>query len=145
MFQIGGVMDSISIKDHMDRQPVLLKAGMSLAVAVEQLLKSNKSGAPVVSDSGDLVGFLSQQDCLAVMLKSSYHCDLTSTVDDCMKRDVLFVAPNDSVLQLAEQMLGAKPKIYPVINNGKVVGTINRTNVLNAMSIYMQQCYLTPA
>ncbi|GGB51030.1 CBS domain-containing protein [Shewanella inventionis] len=138
-------MDSIKINDHMDRHPVLLTANMSLAIAVEQLLKSNKSGAPVVSASGELVGFLSQQDCLAVMLKSSYHCDMTSTVSDCMKSPVLTVSPDESILELAEQMLGAKPKIYPVVNGGRVVGTINRTNVLKAMNTYMQQCYLSPA
>ncbi|MGP1721719.1 MULTISPECIES: CBS domain-containing protein [Shewanella] len=138
-------MDSIKIKDHMDRRPILLTADMSLAIAVEKLLESNKSGAPVVDSVGKLVGFLSQQDCLSVMLKSSYHCDMTSTVADCMKSPVLTVAPDDSILELAEQMLGAKPKIYPVLNDGRVIGTINRTNVLKAMNIYMQQCYLSPA
>lgn len=138
-------MDSIKIRDHMDRQPVLLNAEMSLAVAVEKLLDNNKMGAAVINDAGILVGFLSQQDCLAVMLKSSYHCDLTAKVKDCMRHDVLFVAPDDSMLQLAEQMLGAKPKIYPVVDHGKVIGTINRTNVLKAMNVYMQQCYLAPA
>ncbi|MGL5360894.1 MAG: CBS domain-containing protein, partial [Shewanella sp.] len=86
-----------------------------------------------------------QQDCLAVLLKSSYHCDMTAVVEDCMRTDVLFVAPDDSILQLAEQMLGAKPKIYPVVENGKVIGTINRTHVLKAMMAYLQQCYLAPA
>lgn len=138
-------MDSIKIVDYMDRHPVLLKANMSLAVAVEKLLASNKSGAPVINDSGALVGFLSQQDCLAVMLKSSYHCDLTSTVKDCMKTEVLSVKPTDSMLHLAEQMTGPKPKIYPVVDHHKVVGVINRQDVLKAMNTYMQQCYLTPA
>ena len=129
----------------MDRRPILLTADMSLAIAVDKLLESNKSGAPVVDSVGKLVGFLSQQDCLSVMLKSSYHCDMISTVADCMKSPVLTVAPDDSILELAEQMLGAKPKIYPVLSAGKVIGTINRTNVLKAMNIYMQQCYLSPA
>jgi len=31
-----------------------------------------------------------------------------------------------------------------VVEHGKVIGTINRTNVLKAMNIYMQQCYLSP-
>lgn len=129
----------------MDRQPVLLRANMSLATAVEKLLDHNKIGAAVVDDNNNLVGFLSQQDCLAVMLKSSYHCDMTSVVKDCMRTEVLFVGPEDSILQLAEQMLGSKPKIYPVVEQGKVIGTINRTNVLKAMNGYMQQCYLAPA
>ncbi|ESE40359.1 CBS domain-containing protein [Shewanella decolorationis] len=138
-------MDSIKVREHMDRQPVLLRANMSLATAVEKLLDNNKMGAAVVDDNGDLVGFLSQQDCLAVMLKSSYHCDMTAVVKDCMRTEVLYVGPDDSILQLAEQMLGPKPKIYPVVEQGKVVGTINRTNVLRAMNVYMQQCYLAPA
>ncbi|WP_153915954.1 CBS domain-containing protein [Shewanella sp. TC10] len=138
-------MDSIKISEYMDRQPVLLKANMSLATAVEHLLTKNKAGAAVVDNDGSLVGFLSQQDCLSVMLKSSYHCDMTETVKDCMKTDVLTATPDGSILQLAEQMLGAKPKIYPVVEGNKVIGTINRTDVLKAMNIYMQQCYLTPA
>lgn len=50
-------MDSIKIRDHMDRQPVLLKADMSIATAVEKLLEANKGGAPVVDAAGSLVGF----------------------------------------------------------------------------------------
>ncbi|MCW3174226.1 CBS domain-containing protein [Shewanella subflava] len=138
-------MDSIKIIDYMDKRPVLLKANMSIAVAVEKLLTSNRPGAPVIGEQGELVGFLSQQDCLAVMLKSSYHCDLTSTVKDCMRTEVLSVGPQDSMLHLAEQMTGAKPKIYPVVDQGKVIGAITRQDVLKAMNTYMQQCYLSPA
>lgn len=138
-------MDSIKITNHMDRQPVLLTADMTMASAVDALLKRKKLGAPVVDDKGQLIGFLSQQDCMSVMLKSSYHCDMVATVSDCMRSDVLWVSPEDSILKLAEQMLGPKPKVYPVVEEGKVIGTINRTHVLNAMNIYMQQCYLAPA
>ncbi|MBV7315088.1 CBS domain-containing protein [Shewanella sp. NIFS-20-20] len=134
-------MDSIFISEYMDRQPVLLTADMPINNAVDKLLKHNKLGAAVVDEHKHLIGFLSQQDCLSVMLKSSYHCDLTSTVSDCMRTDVLWVRPSDSILQLAEQMLGLKPKVYPVVDDGKVVGTINRTDVLRAMSLYLQQCY----
>jgi len=138
-------MDSIKVTDNMDRQPVLLTPEMSLAAAVEALLEKKKLGAPVVDGSGQLVGFLSQQDCMSVMLKSSYHCDLVANVNDCMRTDVLWVSPDDSVLRLAEQMLGPKPKVYPVVEEGKVIGTINRTDVLSAINKYMQQCYLAPA
>ncbi|MBL4816055.1 CBS domain-containing protein [Shewanella sp.] len=137
-------MDSIKVSKYMDRQPVLLTADMPLSNAVDALLERNKLGAPVVDDSGKLIGFLSQQDCMSVMLKSSYHCDLVAKVKDCMRSEVLSVTPDTSVLQLAEQMLGPKPKVYPVVDNGKVIGTINRTNVLGAINIYMQQCYLAP-
>lgn len=50
-------MDSIQISEYMDRQPVLLKANMSLATAVEHLLTKNKAGAAVIDNDGQLVGF----------------------------------------------------------------------------------------
>ena len=42
-------MDLIKIRDHMDRQPVLLRANMSLATAVEKLLDNNKMDSELVT------------------------------------------------------------------------------------------------
>ncbi|MCL1123372.1 CBS domain-containing protein [Shewanella surugensis] len=137
-------MDSIKVSDYMDRQPVLLRPEMSLATAVDELLDNHKLGAAVIDHNQHIVGFLTQQDCLAVMLESSYHCDLISTVEDCMRTDVLIMTPNTSILAVAEEMKGMKPKVYPVVENNRVLGTINRTHVLKAINTYMQQCYLTP-
>ncbi|WP_298770029.1 CBS domain-containing protein [uncultured Shewanella sp.] len=137
-------MDSIKVKDYMDRQPVLLRPTMSLATAVDWLLDKHKLGAAVVDDEQHIIGFLTQQDCLAVMLKSSYHCDLTATVADCMLTDVIIMTPETSILEVAGQMTGIKPKVYPVVENDRVLGTINRTHVLKAINLYMQQSYLTP-
>jgi len=138
-------MESMKVVDYMDRQPVLLHADMTLAAAVEKLLTQKKLGAAVVDLQGNLVGFLSQQDCLAVMLKSTYHCDLTANVSDCMRTDVLTVTKETPIITLAEQMLQAKPKIYPVVDQGRVVGIIDRNLVLRAINISMQECYLKPA
>lgn len=138
-------MESMKVVDYMDRQPVLLHPDMTLAAAVEKLLTQKKLGAAVVDHGGNLVGFLSQQDCLAVMLKSSYHCDLTANVSDCMRSDVLSVTQDTPIITLAEQMLQAKPKIYPVVEQGKVVGIVDRNAVLRAINLSMQACYLKPA
>ncbi|ABO23632.1 CBS domain-containing protein [Shewanella loihica] len=138
-------MESMKVVDYMDRQPVLLQADMTLAAAVEKLLSQKKLGAAVVDAQGHLVGFLSQQDCLAVMLKSTYHCDLTANVSDCMRTDVLTVSKDEPIISLAEQMLLPKPKIYPVIDQGRVVGIIDRNAVLRAINTSMQECYLKPA
>jgi predicted transcriptional regulator len=138
-------MESMKVVDYMDRQPVLLHADMTLAAAVDKLLTQKKLGAAVVDVQGHLVGFLSQQDCLAVMLKSTYHCDLTANVSDCMRTEVLTVTKETPIITLAEQMLQSKPKIYPVIDQGRVIGIIDRNAVLRAINISMQECYLKPA
>ena len=138
-------MESMKVVDYMDRQPVLLQADMTLAAAVEKLLSQKKLGAAVIDGQGHLVGFLSQQDCLAVMLKSTYHCDLTANVSDCMRTDVLSVSKDETIISLAEQMLLPKPKIYPVVDQGRVIGIIDRNAVLRAINNSMQECYLKPA
>lgn len=127
-------MDSIIIREHMNRQPVLLKSDMSIAAAVDMLLSKQCSGAPVVDDQHQAVGFLSEQDCLSALLKGNYHHELNSRVADIMRTDILSVSPDDNMVRLAEQMLGLKPKIYPVIENGKVIATISRNQVLRALN-----------
>jgi predicted transcriptional regulator len=50
-----------------------------------------------------------------------------------MKHEVLFAEPNMAVIDLAQMMCGNKPKKYPVCEDGKLVGVINRTHVLAAL------------
>lgn len=134
-------MESIKVSDYMVQHPVVLKPDMPLATAVDLLLERGQMGAPVVDGEGMLKGFASEKDCLGLMLKSSYHCDLTATVADVMRTDVLTVQQEDSVVSVAELMMGAKPKIYPVIESGKVVGIIDRSRVLKAIANQLKVCF----
>ncbi|MDX1343663.1 MAG: CBS domain-containing protein [Reinekea sp.] len=38
-----------------------------------------------------------------------------------------------SIIDLAQMMCGNKPKKYPVCENGKLVGVINRSHILKAL------------
>lgn len=135
-------MNSLKVSDYMQLQPIKLTADMPVATAVERLLKSGQIGAPVVDDSDTLIGWISEQDCLASLLESSYYCEEVAIVEDLMRKDVLTVLTTDSIIELAQQMLGAKPKVYPVINDeGLLVGIISRRNVLKAMDKQQQFCY----
>ncbi len=50
-----------------------------------------------------------------------------------MRHEVLSVTPNKSIIDLAQEMLGAKPKIYPVTEQARLVGIVTRRDVLNAI------------
>ncbi|WP_341501271.1 CBS domain-containing protein [Gallaecimonas sp. GXIMD4217] len=134
-------MKSLVVSDYMQRHPVVLMEDMSIAAAVERLLSVKQIGAPVVDGAGNLVGFASEQDFLRLLLESSYHCELVGKVSDVMRKDVLWCEPDDSVLALAERMTGQKPKIYPVLDEGKLVGVISRRDVLRAMDSQLHECY----
>lgn len=135
-------MNSLKVSDYMQLRPVKLTADMPVATAVDKLLQSPHIGAPVVNSSDKLIGWISEQDCLASLLESSYYCEEVAIVEDLMRADVLTVKETDSIIELAQQMLGVKPKVYPVINeHGVVVGIISRRDVLKAMDKQQQACY----
>lgn len=126
-------MTQMLVKDVMIDNPPVVKVGESLDDAVERLIQHRLLGLPVVDDKRQLVGFLSEQDCIHTMLISSYHCEESQSVDDIMSHQVLSVGPNDSIIDIAQKMGKEKPKSYPVVAEGKLIGLLTRANVLNAL------------
>ncbi|ATU99631.1 CBS domain-containing protein [Aeromonas salmonicida] len=133
----------LHIRDHMSRLTHFLTPQLGLAEALDRLHHSGLSGLPVLDDQQQLVGFLSEQDCIPSLITGSYHCDTRTQVEDMMSRTPLSVDPDDSILDLARQMTGAKPKIYPVLDQGKVIGIISRHQVMQALNQQMKGCHQT--
>lgn len=136
-------MESIKIKDHMNHRPVYFKGNETIVEAVEKLLQSKSSGGPVLTEQKEVIGFLSEQDCLKAMLSSSYHSGEASVnVSELMKTDVLTVKPYDSIVQVAENMSVSKPRVYPVVDDdNRLVGVIDRTNIIKALDLHLHAIY----
>jgi len=135
-------MESLSVGDYMNKHPVTFTVDMPVVEAVEKLLSVQQTGGPVLDGQKKVIGFLSEQDCLAQMVASSYYNEQISLVKDIMRTEVLSIKPYTSVLELAQQMLKEKPKFYPVVDDdGKLLGSINRTAVLNAIDIQFRDGY----
>lgn len=133
-------MESLKVRDYMAKKPLVLSSSLFLEQAVAQLFSAQMVGAPVVGDNHQLVGFVSEQDLLASMLKNAYHCDGHTQVADVMRTEVISVTPDTSVIALAEQMLTHQPKIYPVVVAEQVVGVIHRRDVLQALMRHLRHC-----
>lgn len=136
-------MHSLKVVDYMNRHPVRFAPDMSIEAAVAILLQSSQRGGPVVDKQNKLVGFLSEQDCLATMLRDTYHNEQSATVSDCMYQgEVVTVDANTSVTDLAQQMTTNKPKMYPVINTDRqLVGVITRSDILRAIDLHLRDGY----
>lgn len=132
-------MESLKVSDYMNHYPVTFAPEMVIEEASLRFLKTKQIGGPVINDKKQLVGFLSESDVLATMLKTSYYGEHMSDVSDLMRPDVLSVKPYDSIVELALQMLGNKPKVYPVVDDdGHLLGTICRNDVLRAIDIHQR-------
>jgi predicted transcriptional regulator len=135
-------MESLQVSDYMNTHPVKLNAEMPVAQAVEALLSTQQSGGPVLDIKGRVIGFLSEQDCIATMIASSYYREQICRVGDIMKTPVLSVKPYMSVIELGELFLKQKPKVYPVVDDdGILLGCINRTSVLKAIDVQLNDGY----
>lgn len=139
-------MESLKVGEHMNQRPVTFTIDMPVAEAVERLLLAKQTGGPVIDVQNKVIGFLSEQDCLVQMIESSYYREQVALVKDIMKAEVLSIKPYTSIIELAQQMTTAKPKVYPVVDDdGYLLGTINRTALLHALDLQLHDGYKSPA
>lgn len=129
-----------TVNDIIRKNITPLTREQSLTDAVEQILQSGMTGLPVVDEEKNCIGFLSEHDCIHHIISSSYYCDNRIQVKDLMHSEPLTVSPEHSLLEIAQLMSGQKPKVYPVIENNKLTGIINRQDVLKVLSAEMKHC-----
>ncbi len=133
-------MADYTVREVMHTNPLSVREGDLLVDVVEKLATHGVMGMPVVDDRGAVVGFVSEQDCIQSMLATSYFCEGNPVVADVMSRELLTVRPDDSVVDLARRMGRDKPKVYPVVDAGKLVGLITRADVLKALRREVLAC-----
>ncbi|WP_026971138.1 CBS domain-containing protein [Aliagarivorans marinus] len=134
-------MQDLSVKQYMRRQFLSFTPETSISDISHALVESGQLGAPVVNQHKQLVGWVSERDCLVQMLQAGYYCDQTALAKDLMKPEVLSVSPETSILDLARQMTDDKPKVYPVVENQRIIGLIDRSMVLKVLDQQQQQCF----
>lgn len=137
-------MNSLKVKDYMTLQAVTFTVDMSLSAALNKVIKNVVMGGPVINEKEEVIGFLSEQDLLDKLVKASYHCQDSYTVGECMHSDVLSVSSDMSIIELADMMKVGKPKMYPVVDNKKLVGVITRRDVLKAVGQSLNDCFKHP-
>ena len=122
-----------TVRDIMSRDCYRVSPNASITTLAKGLALHRLPGAPVVDDADRLVGFISEQDVMGRVLDSIYHDDEAPLVKEMMRHEVLSVSPNKSITDLAQEMLGPKPKIYPVVEQQRLIGIVTRRDILIAL------------
>ena len=132
-------MITASIADCMSRDFARIHPDMPVVKAVAKLMRHELLGGPVTDGDGRLLGWLSEQECLKVAIQVAYYNQRVATVGDIMRRDVLSVRADMDPMELVQQMLGDKPKNYPVVDaGGRVLGVISRRHLLQQLDQLLQ-------
>ena len=125
---------SALVRDYMAGRLVTFKPDMDVLDAIHELLQNRIAGAPVVNDHGELLGMLSELDCLKIALNAGYYGDWGGPVADYMTPDVETVDADMSIIDLAQKFLKSGFRRFPVLRNNRLVGQISRRDVLRALS-----------
>jgi len=126
-------LKSALVRDYMAGRLVTFKRDMDVLDALQELVQNRIAGAPVVDDQGELVGMLSELDCLKIALNAGYYGDSGGPVSDYMTPDVETVDAEMNIIDLAQKFLQYGYRRFPVLRNNRLVGQISRRDVLRAL------------
>lgn len=125
--------ESVKVRDYMARKLVTLNPDTEILRAVHTLISNDIAAAPVVDDAGNLVGILTERDCIRVVLTAGYHAEYGGQVADYMSKNVDTISAEDSIVDAAKLFLGDRFHRYPVLDDGRLVGQISRRDVMRAL------------
>lgn len=128
-------MDSTSVKKYMATNLITFNPSTDIKLAIAVILKNKISGAPVVDSKNNLVGMLSESDCIKLIIDGPYNNQPGGhgTVGDFMTRDVVTIDAEKTLLDLAYKFTSTPFRRFPVVEKNRLVGQISRSDVLRAM------------
>jgi CBS domain-containing protein len=128
------MLQSVNLRDYMLTNPVKVQAEDNVLDAMQVIIDNKISGVCVVDGEQNLVGILSELDCLRAVLGAIYNNSGIGKVREYMASDNLVVAhPNEDIVDVAQDMLLKNKRRRPVVEDGKLIGQITCRQLLSAV------------
>ena len=129
------IVRPVTVEDYMTRKLVTFRPDQTMDQVLDLLLAKNISGGPVIDENNNLVGIISEGDCLKEVVKGKYNNvpTLSGYVRDYMATEVKSVSPNLNIFELAQMFLNMRLRRFPVMKDGRLVGQISQKDVMRAM------------
>jgi len=126
---------SVEVSQYMQHKPVSVMADMNNYDASRIIFDNKVSGAVVVDEDNNLVGMLSELDCLRALITAVYNgADPGGElVRDIMTAEVEVNHPTDDIISVATSMLDHKHRRRPIVEDGKLVGQLTCRQILGAI------------
>ncbi len=127
---------SIRISDYMTTSLITTSPDADLLSAVDLLIEHGISGMPVV-ENGQLMGMVSEHDCLNGILKGTYQGEVGGRVSEVMSSTMDTISHDTDVIAAAEAFIKQGRRRLPVVDaQGKLIGQLSRCDVLRAVRAY---------
>ena len=125
---------ALKVSDYMTRRLITFRPEQALEDVIDKLIRNKISGGPVVNDKNELVGIISEGDCIRHISECRYH-NLPmekSLVEHYMVKDVETIDGNMNIFDAARKFLEARRRRFPILENGKLAGQISQKDILKA-------------
>ena len=135
--------EELTVRDLMTERPHTTTPEMPLREAAREMLSAGLSALPVVDEDGGLLGLLSERELMrhfmatALITTGSRFTPPSAqgrrTVRDVMTRQVLCVAPEQSLADVAALMTNKDVERVPVVRGGRLVGFLTRGDIVRKL------------
>ncbi len=117
-----------SARDLVSAPAIHVEPAVTLKEAHDLLTRYNVN-VIVVQESDDLLGIISRQ-----VIEKAIHHELEHVpVREYMTINIDTVGPDAPLSEIQEKIIGNKQRLLPVVENGRVIGVITRTDLLNIL------------
>lgn len=140
------IPESLTVADLMTRRPRVATPDTPLRDAARDMVRSGVGALPVVDGAGQVIGMLSERELmrhfLSVYLQGTPHGSREPqlpplargrTVRDVMTRQVLCVAPDQPLAEVASLMTNKDVDRVPVVREGRLVGFLTRGDIVRKL------------
>ena len=134
----------LTVRELMSERPRTVGPDVPLRSAVLEMLRAGVGGLPVVDEANRVIGMLSERELLRDLL-SHYlpragdvnapqpPAAARRTVRDIMTRQVLCVAPEQPLAEVASLMLNKDVERVPVVQDDRLVGFLTRGDIVRKL------------
>src|SRR5574341_526598 len=123
-----------TVAEFMDHYVQTISPDADIMEAVDFLLEKRVTGALVADAKGELVGILTEYDCLRLLTHGDERQEAPrGKVRDFMTRQVKSIPPSMDIYYCAGLFMDVPFRRFPVVDNGRIVGAVTRFDLLRAV------------
>lgn len=129
-----GSSENIKVSDYMSTNLITFKPDQSVMEVMNTLIRKRISGGPVVNAKNELIGIISEGDCIKQISNSRYYNQPLENVkvEEHMATEIETIDGDMNVFDAADKFLNSKRRRFPIVKDGKLVGLISQKDILKA-------------
>ena len=136
--------EQLAVRDVMSEKPLTVRAEVPLKEVARTLVRTGLGALPVVDDDQRVIGMVSEREVIRYLLHvqaftgpdarvASPPIAGARTVRDVMTRQVLCVAPEQPIAEVASLMSNKDVDRVPVVREGRLVGFLTRGDIVRKL------------